>query len=1157
MVTKAFTAVRVVAMVFLLAAFAGAAHAQFTGSIRGAVTDPTGAGIPNVKVSLLNTTTQITSTMTTDVTGNYQFVGLGPADYRLTVDTSGFAKAVVNATLETNQVLNVPISLQVKSVQTSMEVTGEAPLLNTAETRNQMTLENAGVAELPVAGRNMVTLATLAPGVIGLGTQGGGQPGSTGTPGSGVDNYSTETQVDASANGEGQMSNMWVVDGLDVTSGIRQGVLNLTPNPGSIQEMAIQVNTFTAEYGRADGAQVIMSTKSGTDKFHGFGEDYFNYQKMFALTEFQAPGSTIPPFHSNNMSFGIGGPIIPNHQFFFFFDVEPQRQSNSANAGGQTFADPAFVQWAQQNFPYSGASGSSCSGVTGSLGTCLLSTYEPTTLANVGVAETAATYLLGAGAPCSGSIPVTGTSGGIPCDLNMIDSGTLNATAVRNGTQYFGRIDKYFANDRLYGSFYRTLLTYGAPTAVPAFSPASDQNWEYAYQGNWAHTFAPTTINEATFGVSRVEGTLGSGAQVYSVPDVGVAGYSADGGQAFGVGFAQGDFIQKNYHWRDVLTHIHGAHTLKFGYEGWYGEDIEPFEGPKSTPSFSFQNLITLVQDQPLNETPSTYDPGTGLPVLWSWDAASTTWGVFAQDTWKVKPNLTLTLGLRYDDSGNPWSDSPTTVFGNFYLGPGSTFDQQVSTGFAKATHSALNHSVNDLISPTIGFAWDPTGSGSWVLRGGFGVYNNWLTQANVQEEFRWDPPGAFDPTFFSTGAVPPVFAVGNSNKPDFGFFATDPPLIGTSLCPTLGPLGCLDSQGGIVGAGINIGAINPNLKSPRADVWSTTLERKIGSRYVASVGYSGSHSYHLVGNGDAAGIVSYGDDMNAFPGDLIQNESLVPTRLNPSFGQIIYTDNDRHGNYEALVLDFRGRLANAFFDASYTHSESKDDAGHYPTYTDPAQYYGPSPWDAPNRFSLTFNYTYPGLDHGQGLVGHVTGGWGVSATSIYQSGYPFTVFDGNSFQPECQFGPTGTSSISGSAGPCPNPSNPIIGLSPTSGDYNADGDNYDYPNLANYSQGNSRQAFLGGVFQPGQVTQPTLGQEGNEQENRFRNPNFAETDAAIYKNNKIWESVNFQFRFEFFNLFNRANLGFVDSNFADPNFGKVTSQQLPRWWQIAARITF
>ncbi len=139
--------------------------------------------------------------------------------------------------------------------------------------------------------------------------------------------------MDASANGQGEMSNMWVVDGLDVTSGIRQGILNLTPNPDSVQEMGIQVNTFSSEYSRASGLQTVMVTKSGTDQFHGFAADYYYNRNMFARTKFSP--SEYLPFHGNNMSFGIGGPIIPHHQFFFFFDVEPLRSANSTITGGQ------------------------------------------------------------------------------------------------------------------------------------------------------------------------------------------------------------------------------------------------------------------------------------------------------------------------------------------------------------------------------------------------------------------------------------------------------------------------------------------------------------------------------------------------------------------------------------------------------------------------------------------------------------------------------------------------------------------------------------------------------------------------------------------------------------------------------------------------------
>jgi len=203
----------------------------------------------------------------------------------------------------------MPITLTVKAVTQTVEVTGAAPVLNTAETRNQMTLGTGALSDLPMAGRSMISLVVMAPGVSGVGTMGGGVPGAGGTPGSGVDNYSTETQVDVSANGQGTMSNLFIVDGLDVTSGIRQGVLNLTPNPDSVQEASIQVNTFAVDYGAASSIQMAFTTKSGGDQFHGVASDYFTYQGMFAGTEFT---HSYNPFHSNNFSGAVGGPVIPH-----------------------------------------------------------------------------------------------------------------------------------------------------------------------------------------------------------------------------------------------------------------------------------------------------------------------------------------------------------------------------------------------------------------------------------------------------------------------------------------------------------------------------------------------------------------------------------------------------------------------------------------------------------------------------------------------------------------------------------------------------------------------------------------------------------------------------------------------------------------------------
>src|SRR6185437_12103337 len=293
--------------------------------------DPSGAGLANAKVDLTNTATHVTATTTADGSGNYHFGSLAPGSYSVIAEAPGFAKSQVDVTLLTEQTLNVPVTLKVGSISEAVNVSAEAPVVDTADSRTHLTLDNQAVAELPVVGRNLVTLVTLAPGVSGLGTS------ATGSPGSGVDNFSTEEQVDASANGQGQNNNQYVVDGLDVTSGIRQGVLNLTPQPEAIQETSIQVNTFSSEYSRAAGLQTMFTTRSGTDQFHGSAEDYFNYENMFAAQHFV--GFPYAPFHSNNMDFSIGGPIIPHHNSFFFFSVEPLRSSSSAG-GSATFAAP-------------------------------------------------------------------------------------------------------------------------------------------------------------------------------------------------------------------------------------------------------------------------------------------------------------------------------------------------------------------------------------------------------------------------------------------------------------------------------------------------------------------------------------------------------------------------------------------------------------------------------------------------------------------------------------------------------------------------------------------------------------------------------------------------------------------------------------------------
>ncbi len=1073
--------------------FSSICYAQFSGNIQGVVEDPTGALVSKAKVALQNVATQVTQETTSNDRGEYKFASLAPGAYKVTATAAGFAPTEISAALETSQTLNLPLTLAMAGTTQAIEVTGQTPIVNTAETRNQMTLESQTLSTLPLAGRNMISLVTLAPGVVGVGTAAGGSPGSA------VDNYSTETQVDASANGQGSVGNMFIVDGLDITSAIRPGVLNLTPNPDSIQETSIQSNTFTVDYGRASSIQMVMTTKSGSDQFHGNVSDYFTNQYLWAGTEFVHNYS---PFHSNNMSASIGGPIIPHHQFFFFFSIEPLWSLNSTGNNQTTFEDPAFTNWAQQNYP-------------NTFGTQLLTTYKPSGGSVTGLAGTAAQLF-----PSTCGTPAAGN---IPCNLPVLDNGVFNSTSYRNGTQWDIRIDKYFKNDRVYGTYYKTDLSYGNSTIRPAFT-TTNQTYQHAFQVNETHTFSPTTLNEAVFGTNYVEGiTPKTG--LFSIPVVNVTGL----GQGFGAGFATGDFIQHNYHWRDVLTHIEGAHSIRAGYEGWFGDDVEKFQGPYSQPTFTFNNLIDLVQDIPYTESGVSFNPLTGKQTLWDWNAAGSTWGLFAQDTWQATKKLTINYGIRWDDFGNAYSRSPQTVFANLYMANAATMTERVANGVMKQTKNALANSITNVWSPRVGLAWDPTGNGEWVVRGGVGVYHNWPTLANIQEEYRGNPPGLIIPTFYSTQGVAPVLSFGTSNTtPPFGY-----------TYPTLPPAQ-LDAHGGLTGLNFAVGAIDPSLSAPIVYNWAGSVERKLTRNYAVSLGYSGSRGNRLLSGGGQLTNVSYGADVNAYQGDLIQHNSLVPTRLNSSFGPVYYTANDRDSRYNAFIASFNGRFGErGFVNFSYTRSSSRDDTQIYPSAYNPQQWYGPSVWDAPNRFSLTANYQIPGLKRGSGIVGHLTGGWSISGTAIVQSGYPFTVYTNAAFNP------------------LKNTAGQFIGFAPGSGDFNADGDNYDFPNVTSYQQSTSRQAFLNGLFTKSNFPFPAFGTSGNENYGQFRNPMFFDVDAGLLKDTAITERVKLQLRFEFFNLFNRANLYNVDANLSSGTFGKALSQYNPRWIQLGAAVQF
>jgi hypothetical protein len=896
---------------------------------------------------------------------------------------------------------------------------------------------------------------------------------------------------------------MYIVDGLDITSFIRPGVLNLTPNPDAIQETSIQTNTFTVEYGRASAIQMAMTTKSGTDTYHGLASEYYNSQQLYDYTHF---ANKYLPFHTNNMSASIGGPIVPHHQLFGFFSIEPFRQIQ-ADTGLRTIEDPQLTAWAKTNYPKS-------------VGTQLLTTFLPSNVTNTKVAQTAAQVFP---TTCG-----TAATGNLPCNLPVFDSGLFSSSSFRHAYQYNFRIDKNFSKDRLYGTYFQGNLTTGGGAERPAFTTTSVYHTK-SVQVNESHVFSPSTVNEGIFGYLSIEGVSPASGD-FKVPSVNVSGL----GVGFGDGFALGDFIQHSYHWRDVLHHIHGSHSFDFGYEGWFGQDIVYFQGPYSLPTFSYNNIYDLISDAPHSESGLAYDPLSGKPAPGNYFFDEVTGGVFAQDRWKVNKKLTLNYGLRYDDFGNP-QPIMGQVLADFHYGAGATIQQQIANGSYQQAKQEFYHSITAW-SPRFGAAWDVTGNATWVVRGGFGVYHDWLTLGNAENNLKGNPPGWITPTFFAGTATPPVLSFGTSNSYPFGF--TYPAL----------PTGKLDSHGGLAGAQLTVGGNDENMKAANTYVYTATVERSLAKDIVASVGYIGQKSNDLVIGSSQTDQTSYGIDINRFDGDLIQCNCLVPSRLNPSFGQINFATNGAESQYNAVYVAVQGRVGNgSYFNASYTHGSSYNDSGidthigstPYPTPLHIHQYWGPASSDVANRLSLSWSYQFPHSHSDSGVAKRVINGWNFSGTTILQSGSPFTVFTTAPFTP------------------LKNATGTFIGFAPGSGDFNADGDNFDFPAVSSYSMPNGRSNYLNGALGAANFPAPSFGAEGAEKVNQFRNPGFAEVNTSLSKDIGITERWRFQIRLDAFNLFNRVNLGGVDSNLADGNFGKSTSQLEPRWLQVGGRIEF
>ncbi len=918
------------------------------------------------------------------------------------------------------------------------------------------------------------------------------------------DNFNPEYFAGMSANGASPRGNTYNVDGLSISSNITNGTANLGVNPEAVEELTVETNTFKAEQGLGSSIVVSITSKAGTNQFHGAANYWFTNQDMRARTSLPFIAA-YAPFKRNNVSGAFGGPIQKN-KTFFFTAAEMLRQTD-ATASVETIESPQFLNWARGAFP-------------NTLGTKLLTDYPASSVSVTNPSFRTAQQVIGN--DCG-----TAAAANIPCSLPVLAQGTWGRAPRRNGLQYSVRGDRYFreGKDRVFGSFIRTESDNNNLDPRPFFDNNSDR-FVNAFQANYTHTFRPSILNEFAVSGNRVQGFNGFDAKL-RIPSISISG-------SRGLGVGGGLFVQNNWNWRDVLTWVKGSHSLKFGGTYFWGNDWADFPQGNSRPTFNFNNLLDMVRDQPFSGSGAARDPLTGQPKRYRFGAAVSTVGLFVQDEWKVRPNLTLTLSLRYDDFGNPYGIQEF-LYTNLFVGAGSNYVDQFRGASIKRTDAQFPGRLKNNWSPRFGFAWAPGSTRKWSVRGGVGMYYDWITLGESIDRVNINPPNFLFPNVGQLLPIKPIFGLGTSDTYPYGFTLPAIPSVG------------LDARGGLAGVNSSVGGIDPNLKAPRTLNYLIGVEREVRGT-VLGVNYSGSRAVN--------GLV--GTDFNRIAGDLVDGRL---DRLNPSFGTMTYILNSNSISYNSMIVSARRRFGDrGTMQGSYTTGVTNDyyqggsrstGSGNIPDPGRLRDFRANSAFDVRHRLSASGVYRF-GTPFKENIIAkHLFGGWEIGSTLIAQTGTPYWITNNAGFNP-----------IRDAAGQ-------ITGFRPLSGDYNADGLNFDLPNVpTSFVSKPDRGQFLGGnagrpAYDVNAVTAPAVGTVGNSPRNAFRQQGVLAVDGSVIKNNRLpmlGETGNLQLKFEFFNAINRVNLGNINSNVADPNFGRIIGQNGsagPRTVQIGARIAF
>jgi hypothetical protein len=1038
--------------------------AQFSSAIQGTVTDSQQAVVAQATVRVTNTTTNVTREATTSADGVYRVLSLGPGAYRVSVEKPGFLKAQRDAvTIGISETARLDFALEISGVQESVTVATAAPLVETEQGRVSGRVDRLQLQEMPLSGRNLYNLIALQPGVTGKGISASISGG-----GGADDSFAGESAPRINASGQRDEANSFTVDDTSTNGVARGGITNLTPNTESVEEVRVVANNFSAVDGRNTGAQIQVITKAGTNQFHGSGSYYFQSDALSARNVFE---TAVPEFSKNQFGFSLGGPIARD-RIFFFTSYEGLRQSG---ARGSTFTveTPAFRNFVLQTRP-------------DSIAAQLLRTFAPA------VDPTSNFRDLGSPAPGAN---VTGPADGI------LDVGTafFVPEGWRRGNQFSLRGDYEVrpGTDRLYGNMYRT-TSYAVTGGIrPAFNRPTPNTTHFG-NINYTRTFSSKKLNEFRAGVMRLVG-LPDTPRHLEIPGINITGATGFGQSGYPNGW-----WQTNWHFKNIFTWVASAHMLKMGAElrQMYGSATNT---NNYIPAYQFSSLLNFANDQALQMT-RYVDPRSGEPVTAYSELTQTEWAIFINDDWKVRRNLTINAGLRYENYGT-FKDSDGTLR-NIVFGPGATFGERLASARVDFV-GRFYPTDNNNIGPRLGFAWAPTGTGKMSVRGGYGLAFDRLMNLPA-ENYRHSPPlraSVVLGQFFGTPLF--TYSLGDPSQPYLGYPVDSALRVG------------LDSRNGVVGARVAITAVDPDLKSPYAHNWFLGVQREIGLGIVADANYIGSAGRNLHN--------AY--NINRFKGDLLDGRF---DGFNPSFSSINLVTSTSTSDYHGMTLQLKRNFQQGFLlQGAYTFGRAMDDAD-FAVGTTAFQDAGDisadravAGYDATHKLTLVGLWELPFFKNGSRVTRAVAGGWQFAGSAILQSGSPLNVTNGAAFP---------------------------------RGDFNADGNGGDRPNAPAESvkqRGWSQAEYLAGIFRAADFPAPALGQNGNLPRNAFRGPGFIDVSLSLSKKFAVSDRWSGEFRLDAFNALNRVNLADPVMDLSSTSFGRSTSQLSPRALQTGVRLRF